>query len=131
MYRLDLETAIHTIQELSQQPFPQPTCPVSQIPDKIASAFQGVVLSADEKKLVDVLGAMLDWLVDSQEKQRQNDFYFWKEFYAKGITQTNLRERIAYLDGKIEIFEEEIGYWQERLKEEEDNLEFYHELLPS
>ena len=74
---------------------------------------------------------MLNWLVDAQEKQRQDDFYFWKEFYTRGITQTNLRERIAYLDGKIEIFEEEIGYWQERLQEEEEDLEIYHELSPS
>ena len=130
MYRLDLETAIHEIQELSEQPFPQPTCPVSQIPDKIATAFQGVKLSEDEKKLVEVFGAILDWLADSQEKQRQNDFYFWKEFYSEEITQTNLRERIAYLDGKIEVFEEEIGYWQERLQDEEENLEICRELLP-
>ena len=130
MYRLDLETALHEIQELAEKPFPQPTCPISQLPDKIATAFQGVKLSTDEKKLVDVFGAMLDWLVDSQEKQRQNDFYFWKEFYSEGITQTNLRERIAYLDGKIEVFEEEIGYWQERLQDEEENLEICRELLP-
>jgi hypothetical protein len=131
MYRLDLENAIYEIRELAQQPFPRPTCPISQIPDKITSAFQGVTLSEDEKKLVDVFGAMLDWLVDSHEKQRQNDFYFWKEFYSEGITKTNLRERIAYLDGRIEIFEEELGYWQERLQEEEENLESYRELLPS
>ena len=90
-----------------------------------------MTLSDDEKKLVDALGAILGWLVNSQEKQRQNDFYFWKEFYLKGLMQTNFRERIAYLDGRIEIFEEELEYWQERLKEEEENLEIYHDLLSS
>ena len=131
MYRLDLENAIHSIKRLAEQPFPQPPFPISQIPGKITIAFHGVTLSEDERKLVEVFEAMVDWLVDSHEKQRQNDFYFWKDFYSAGIAQTNLRERIAYLDGKIETFETEMEYWQEMLEKEkeEESLGIYHEVL--